>query len=421
MNKFAHMSDIHLGAHREPVLQQLELKCFNLAMDKCAELGLDFVLISGDLFHVGIPDLGIVNAAVKKMRELQEVGLRIYAIYGSHDYNPASTSVIDVIETAGLLTNVSKWRELKGKVRLDFCKDPKTGAKLTGLSARRIGLESKHYENLEKRNLEEEEGFKVFAFHSGITELKPPHLSEMETIPMSYLPRGFDYYAGGHIHERGVFRLPGYERVVFPGPLFTGYGRDIEVTARGEKRGFYVVSFEDRVKKVEFTQVESFDGKYVEYDATGKNSMQAAKEIRRELDRLDVSGSVVALKVRGELSGGKTSDISFSGFRSNLTDRGALHVYVNRHALTSKEYTQIKFSGEDASTIEAKSFKERIGDVKVAQRSLKGERGVALAQELLKVLRQDAKMDESKKAYLERLVKDSVHVLELKETIDVEE
>ncbi len=421
MNKFAHMSDIHLGAHREPVLQQLELKCFNMAMDKCVELGVDFVLISGDLFHVGIPDLGIVNAAVKRMRELREENIPIYAIYGSHDYNPASTSVIDVIETAGFLTNISKWKELKGKVRLDFCRDPKTGAKLTGLSARKIGLESRHYANLEKRSLEEEEGFKVFAFHTGITELKPPHLSEMETIPISYLPRDFDYYAGGHIHERGIFRLPGYERVVFPGPLFTGYGSDIEVTARGEKRGFYVVSFEDRVKKVEFTQVESFNGKYVEYDATGKNSMQAAKELQKEIGHLDVRGSVVALKVRGELSGGKTSDMSFSGIRSALTERGALYVYVNRHALTSKEYTQIKFAGEDTSTIEAKSFKERIGDVKVAQRSLRGERGVALAQELLKVLRQDARVDESKKAYLDRLVKDSVHVLGLKETIDGEE
>ena len=35
LSKFAHMSDIHLGAHREPALRELERKCFAEAMDMC--------------------------------------------------------------------------------------------------------------------------------------------------------------------------------------------------------------------------------------------------------------------------------------------------------------------------------------------------------------------------------------------------
>jgi DNA repair exonuclease SbcCD nuclease subunit len=60
MKKFAHMADLHLGAHREPALRQLEMKVFHEAMDRCISGKVDFVLISGDLFHVGIPDLEIV-------------------------------------------------------------------------------------------------------------------------------------------------------------------------------------------------------------------------------------------------------------------------------------------------------------------------------------------------------------------------
>jgi exonuclease SbcD len=419
MNKFAHMADIHLGAHREPVLEKLELKAFNEAMDKCVELGVDFILISGDLFHVGIPDLSIVNEALRKMREVQQTGIPFYVVYGSHDYTPTGTSVIDILDTAGVLTRIVKWRMDDGKLKLDFFTDAKTGAKLTGISARKIGLESKYYEVLDKESLERENGFKIFAFHSGLTEFKPVYLSEMETVPISYFPKGFDYYAGGHIHERGEFRLPGYEKVVFPGPLFTGYGKDIEATAKGEKRGFYVVSFDNKVRKVEFVEVKSFEGIYFEHDATGRNSIQAAKELQQKLAHLDVKGKVVVLKMRGELSGGKTSDINFAEIKGKLVEGGALYVYLNRYGLTSKEYSAVRVMGEDISTIEAKLFKENFGAVKVSQAQIKGESGASFAMELLKTLRQAPKLNESKREYLERMVENGIEVLKLKKMFEV--
>jgi DNA repair protein SbcD/Mre11 len=415
MKKFAHMADIHLGAHREPALRELEMRVFYEAMDRCIAGRADFVLISGDLFHVGIPDLGIVNEVVRKLREVKDAGIPVYAIYGSHDYNPSSTSIIDIIETTGLLTNVSKWKEVDGKIELKIFEDGATGTKLCGISARKMGLESKHYELLDKQPLEKLEGFKVFLFHSGITEFKPGYLSEMETIPISYLPEGFDYYAGGHIHQRGEFSLPGYGRVVFPGPLFTGYGKDIESTARGEARGFYEVEFDERVRKVSFVQMESFGGAYLEFDATGRNGVEAASQIEKETEGLDAAGKVVALKIAGELSGGKTSDINFTEIRGRLMERGALFVYLNRHRLTSKDYAVMRQLGEDPVSIESRTFEEGIGAVKVAPERLRAGRGVETAKQLLKSLRQGPKTDESKKAYTERVIGDGETVLGLRE------
>ena len=232
--KFAHISDIHLGAFREPILRQLERQAFEDAVEKCIELHVDFVLICGDIFHVSIPDLTIVNETIKTLRLLEAADIPVYAIYGSHDYTPTGTSIIDILDTAGILTNIMKYKQDdEGYVILQFVVDPKTKAKLTGISARRIGLESKTYEKLDKARLEAEKGFKIFAFHSGITELKPAFLSEMETVPLSNFPKGFDYYAGGHIHLTEQFSQPGYPKIAFPGPLFTGYGKDIEDTAAG--------------------------------------------------------------------------------------------------------------------------------------------------------------------------------------------
>lgn len=420
MYKFAHMSDIHLGAYREPALQELELKTFNNAMDKCIELRVDFILISGDFFHIGIPDLEIVDKAIRKMREIQKKQIPIYVIYGSHDYTPTGTSIIDILDATGILTKIVKWRMEDGKIKLDFFIDPKTGAKIVGISARKIGLESKYYELMDKESLENEEGFKIFMFHSGLNEFKPTWLSNMESVPVSYFPRGFNYYAGGHMHERGEYRLPSYEEVVFPGPLFTGYGKDLEISARGAKRGFYIVSFDEKVEKVEFVEITNFKGTYFEYDATGKNSIQADQDLQQRLSDLDVKDKLVVLKIRGELLGGKTSDINFTKIKAKLTDCGALFVYLNRYGLISKEYSAVRIMGEDISTIEIKLFKENAGSVKVSNELIKDEKGALVGNELLKVLRQPAKFNESKKEYLDRMNKSGIEVLKLKEMFEVD-
>ncbi len=403
MHRFAHMADVHLGAHREPGLQKLELQTFDAAMAKCVEMGVDFVLICGDLFHVGIPDLGVVNSALKSMKSVQKEGIPIYAIYGSHDYTPNGTSVIDILNTAGVLTNVFRPSFVGEALKLGVTTDEKTGAKLVGISARKIGLESKYYEALDRASLEEEVGFKVFAFHSGLTELKPEHLSEMETISISLLPRGFSYYAGGHIHERGEYSLDGFEHVVFPGPLFTGYGRDLEATAKGEKRGIYVVEFDERVRDKRFVPIGSFDGLFREYDLSGKNSKEAGDLVRTDLAGAEVSGKLVVIRAYGELAGGRVGEVDFAGIRSNLAERGALHVYLNRNSLKSKEVSQSTISGQDPPTIERTLLGKEVGSVSVSQERSKGEQGVATSLELLRELRQQSKLGESKKDYVARM------------------
>ena len=236
----------------------------------------------------------------------------------------------------------------------------------------------------------------------------------METLSISSFPSGLDYYAGGHIHQRGEYSLPGYERVVFPGPLFTGYGRDIETTARGEKRGFYMVEFDDQVHGVKFVENETFPGAFIEVEADGKNSVQVGNELEEAVNRVDADHRVVVIKVRGELSGGKTSDIDFAKLRNRLMKSGSLYVYINRYGLTSKEFAVPTLGGQDPATIERNVFSERIQNVHVSSDALKGEPGVAVARELLKSLRVDAKQGESKREYADRMLESGVQTLNIK-------
>ena len=413
MFKFAHLADCHIGANRGPVLEKLELAAFNKAMDVCMQENVDFVLIAGDLFHANLPDMYVVNEAVKKMKEIKDAGIPFYVIYGSHDYSPNCTSIIDILDSTGLIKKIVKGEDVDGKLRLEIFMDSKTQAKLVGISGRKGGLEKNYFEMLDRERLEKEEGFKIFAFHSAISELKPESLAQMESIPVSLLPKGFDYYASGHVHKRTESGFSGYERVVYPGALFGGYPRDLEDSAKGEKRGFYIVNFDAKVENVRFMEVSVCDFEYFEYDVSDKNSMQAKKDLFDKLSLIEAKDKIAVVKIKGELSGGKTSDISSGEIRDLLKENGALDVIINRYGLASKDYASVKVVGEDVPTIETRLLRENIGAVKVSREELKADNGAKLAQDLLKVLRQEQKLNETKKDYVERIQRHALDALGL--------
>lgn len=419
MPSFAHMADIHLGAHREPILQDLELRAFKLSFDECLRRKVDFILLTGDLFNVGIPDLGLVNEVVRKLRQMKENGIPVYAIYGSHDYTPTGTSIIDILDSAGLIKKITNGDYgPDGVLRLRFTLDAKTGAKLTGLSARKMGLETKLFERLDRRRLEEEKGFKIFAFHTAIEELKPPDLAGIEAIPLAKLPRGFDYYAGGHFHDSSLSHHRGYGPIVFPGALFPKDSKDLEKTVKGEGRGFFIVSFEKEIEEIERIEVKVFEGSFYEYDASGRKSSEIQGEIMEALKGIPVEGRVVLLKIKGELSQGKTSDIDFQAIRRFLLEKGALFIHLNRQGLTSKEYALSLVPGEDMGSLEERLLKEALSQVTISEERLKGEGGLRLALELLKNLRVEAKPNEAKKDYEARLRRIALEILGLKEVME---
>ena len=217
-------------------------------------------------------------------------------------------------------------------------------------------------------------------------------------------PKGFDYYAGGHIHERGEFSLEGFQDIVFPGPLFTGYGRDLEATAMGEKRGIYIVEFDDRLRSKSFVPIAGLDGVFREYNLTGLNAREAGEKIGADFTGVEVCGKLVVIRAYGELAGGKASEVGFEGIRSGLVEQGAVHVYLNRHSLKTREVSQGAVGGQDPSAIERALFRKEVGGVSVSSKRLQGEEGAKTAVDLLGLLRQEPKLGESKKGYVARMV-----------------
>ena len=394
MARFAHIADVHLGAFRDARLREMNLQSFEKALDEVARQNVDFLIIAGDLFDISIPDLSVVERAVRKMRQLS---IPIYAVYGSHDYSPTQTSVIDVLNEAGVLQKVSSGQYVqveenggkKQKLRLDVLTDPKTGVKITGISARKLGLEKTYFQDLDASALEAISGPKIFVFHCAIQEHKPQSLQRVDAVPLSLFPKGFDYYAGGHVHAR-LLTDYGDGKIAYPGPLSAADFRDLEEMS-GEPHGFYVVDLDS--KKAEFVPVPFGKIHVVRIDGEGLGAQDANERIQKACANAQ-SGDVALLHARGTLGEGKGSDVDWTAARRALENTCPI-VYVN-NALESKERQSVRVQVEAPDAIAENVFRESLADRDLPP-GLSGDAGVKTALELLKTLREENPGDNKKR------------------------
>jgi DNA repair exonuclease SbcCD nuclease subunit len=427
MFRFAHIADCHLGAWRDARLRELNLEAFVRALDLSVQEKVNFIIVSGDLFHVNIPDLNLVKTVVEKFREIREKGIEIYMVYGSHDYSPNVVSIVDILSSAGLFKKVVQAENSEDLIKLQFFRDEYTGAKIVGLSGRSGSLEKGYFEALDRDSLRVEDGFKIFVFHSAVNELKPISTASMESVPLSYLPPGFNYYAGGHIHKRVWEDVKGYGVIAYPGPLFGATFTDLEDTAGGERRGFYIIDFDgELVKTSRFIEIMVSEVIYEELDGEGKTAKQVEKNLLDLTTKINSSGNIVLIRVRGTLSSGRVGDIDFTQVRDLLMEKGATYVFINRVALTTEAATSVTLPGESVEEIESRLLNEVVASFKVdstlpprVQKVLKErlteQGGTALARQLLLVLKTEPLQDEKKREFENRVLQETLKVLKLEE------
>ncbi|MBU1975786.1 MAG: exonuclease SbcCD subunit D [Nanoarchaeota archaeon] len=355
--KFAHMADCHLGAWRDPLLKDLCTQSFEKAIDISIDNGVEFILISGDLFHTAIPSIDTIKLAVRKLKQVKEKDIPVYIIAGSHDFSPSGKTMIDVLEEAGLVTNVVKGNiNDSGELVLEFTTDKKTGAKITGMLGKKGMLEKKFYENLNTKNIEAEKEFKIFMFHTAISELKPKELEKMDSSPVSLLPKGCDYYAGGHVHIVKEANLEGYKNLIYPGPVFPANFAELENLGQG---GFYI--YHD---KPEFIPIELKKTVSISIDANHKSPEQVMETIKSKAD-CKIDSCIVLIRIAGKLKSGRTNDINIRIIQDIFIKKNSYVVLVNKTALTSEEFDEIKIDQNSAEDIESALIKEHLGQVKV--------------------------------------------------------
>ncbi|MCW4031145.1 MAG: DNA repair exonuclease [Candidatus Bathyarchaeota archaeon] len=425
--RFAHLADCHIGAWRDKKLKELNLQAFITALDCCVDKKVDFIIISGDLFDTTLPDLSIVKKAVDKIKEVNNQGIPFYITYGSHDFAPNAVSIIDILTSSGLLTKIVNAEINDEKVHLSFLEDPKTGAKVAGLSGRRLGLEKKYYTMLETETLEQEKGFKIFAFHNSIMELRSPAANYPEGVPLSSFPKGFDYYAGGHVHEKIEKELPDYGLITYPGTLFGSTFTDLEHTGKGYRRGFYVIDFEDKIDDIKFIDVCLNEVFFKQINADKKTAKQVEELLRNTANEAKVKDKIALLKVVGKLSLGRPSEVNFNSIKQILIEKQALYSNINRYSLSTEEKLELKIKGENRQEIETNLLHDVIGTFKIdpalhekvksrIEKKLTAQNGVNLAKNLLRSLCIEKNEGEKKRDFEKRVLQYTLPLLGLGET-----
>ena len=410
--RFAHLSDIHLGFQKHEALQKVEQQVFEKIFDECITRKVDFILIPGDLFHVNIPEMRVQKFAFAKFRQIYDSGIPVYVVYGSHDFSPVSNSVIDLLAEVGYITKVTRATSLENnKIKLGFLLDKKTGVKIAGLSGLKVGKDREYYEKLDSESLEAESGFKIFLFHGGISEMKTDSGMDGENMPLSLLPRNFDYYAGGHVHKFNAQKFENYENIVYSGTPFAGYHTDLEENAKGQKRGFVLVEFEEKIKNIEFVEIENTNYKIIEINAENRIAESVNKELQDKIRAIDPAQQVVIIKIRGEMTKGKTADVDVSTIRDELNQKGALVVNINKNQLSSKEYSITEAKGANREEIITNVFAENIGQLRFEQQNLIGEQGIQLAKKLLAGLVLQKLENEKSADYISRIKENAFGIL----------
>jgi DNA repair exonuclease SbcCD nuclease subunit len=388
------MADTHLGAFRDPVLRELNLGAFLRALEVVQEEGCDFLVIAGDMFDTTLPEMDVVERTADALRRLGEAGVRTYVFYGSHDRSLTEKGIVDVLEAAGLFTNVGVLDLETGGDHPPVTVDGPTGTVLAAVGGRQLSLERALIATTDWTPLTKavtDAPLSVFGYHGPVEGMLPEELSSLEALERGRLPPGFDYYALGHVHHHAVEGVRDEAMAVYPSPTFGASFADL---ADGRGKGLVIVDVDEdgrcdpRHVAIEMAPVVTLD-----LDVAGLAAEEARERLSLLVEDVGPMGSIVLLRIHGTLSQGRPSDLGVPAVKADLESRGAEAVFVNRRGLRKAQPVALEgggdLSGMDREAIEEHALRGSLDGAENPVEWLRGDDGLDLARELLRIAKED--------------------------------
>ncbi|MGC8710183.1 MAG: DNA repair exonuclease [Candidatus Micrarchaeia archaeon] len=351
--KIAIVSDFHLG------YEKFFEDAYNQAYEalKEARQEADMIIVPGDIFDNRSPKPEVLAQGINIFRSIGNwkweakitsyIGERkiyttipIIAIPGTHERrSEKSENAVELLSLAGLLANVSEACAIVEK----------NGEKVAvygigGISEERFG------ETLKKLDPKPVEGaFNIFVFHQSVYELMP---FSKDFIKFEELPKGFDLYIDGHIHNKVEGKVHG-KPFLIPGSTVLTQLKESEL----EKKGFFV--FDTEKLSYSFHEINSRGFHLIKVDVTGRTPNEiieeADKKINNTLEQYKESVPIIRVVLSGNAP---------ESFRQNDFDiRALIKKYENKVLLDiSKDIddsgVKLEIDGLRSGSIENLSIKD---------------------------------------------------------------
>jgi len=295
--KIAILSDFHLGYERfrEDAFRQAEE-----ALNRAAQLA-DMIIISGDIFDNRTPRPDVIAEAINLFRNLSGrkwgaqvtsfVGdggiytkVPIIAIPGTHERRAQDAAdPVDILGLAGLVVDASNATVI-------------VEAKGEKVAVRGIGgiADDRFKEVVMKENPAPVEGaFNIFMFHESLYELLP---FNQDFMHVDELPKGFDLYVNGHIHNKVEASVHG-KKLLIPGSTVLTQLK----AGEQEPKGFFI--FDTKSYTYEFARIKSRRFVLLNININEIKGSDVVEEVSNDIDAAIGSGNdlpIIRVVLQGE-------------------------------------------------------------------------------------------------------------------------
>ncbi|ABM81026.1 DNA repair exonuclease [Hyperthermus butylicus] len=207
-----HVSDTHLGYRQYGIIErEMDFyQVFEEVIDIAIREHVDAVIHTGDLFDSTRPPAQAIRAAIRALKKLRGHGIPFIVLAGDHDTpKRANLSPLTELDEVGLAYTIGAIGDKPTTIQIDT----RHGRLLVSGIRSQKGLHArKHLLDAFKQLVPRDRStVNILLLHQALREVAPNY-----EVELGELPKGFSYYALGHIHLYREFRL-GDAAVVYPG------------------------------------------------------------------------------------------------------------------------------------------------------------------------------------------------------------
>ncbi|UCE15293.1 MAG: DNA repair exonuclease [Candidatus Bathyarchaeota archaeon] len=292
---FVHVADLHLGytQYNSDTRREDFNTAFQEVVDKTIELKPDFMIIAGDFFQHARPSNITLENAITSFRRLRDAGIPVLTVDGSHDSAPnvITGTILNPLDSAGLIQYLPRqegacWRNESCYVYgvPNFRTKQRTEEQLP------IFME-------ENKPTPNSSLFNIFVFHMGLDIPRVSrHQMEAEARPELF-PKGFNYYAGGHIH---IPSTDSFKKGIL---VYSGCTETVSYEDAKVEKGFYHVKVNEKgIPKLHRIKLET-PRRFIilSHDYSGSTPSTITKKATQLVKEADKAGAVIIPVLRGTL------------------------------------------------------------------------------------------------------------------------